>query len=71
MTPDRWQQVKGIFDQALAYEPAQRDAFVREACGADGELYGEVASLVGSYDTAGSFFEKPVMAAIAAAPSTR
>ena len=70
MTPDRWRQVKGIFDRAIACEPDRRDAFVREACGGDEELYGEVASLVGSYDSAGTFFEKPVVAAAAAAVSS-
>ena len=29
---ERWQQIEEIFQEALQREPAQRDAYVREAC---------------------------------------
>jgi serine/threonine protein kinase/tetratricopeptide (TPR) repeat protein len=67
VTPDRWQQVKGIFDEAVACQADRRDAFLHQACGADNELYQEVVSLLGSYETSGSFFEKPIVAARPAA----
>ena len=28
MTPERWRQITGIFQDALAHEAGQRDAFV-------------------------------------------
>jgi len=32
MTPERWQQVKELFEAALALEASQRAAFPNEAC---------------------------------------
>jgi hypothetical protein len=37
MTPERWQQVKDIFDRAVERAPASRIAFIRECCGTDEE----------------------------------
>jgi hypothetical protein len=62
MTPERWQQIKGVFDQAIACEPDQRVIFVRQVCATDEDLYREVVSLLGSYATTNSFFEKPIVA---------
>jgi hypothetical protein len=62
MTPERWQQIKGVFDQAIACEPDQRVTFVRQVCATDEDLYREVVSLLGSYATTNSFFEKPIVA---------
>jgi eukaryotic-like serine/threonine-protein kinase len=47
MSPERWQRVKEICDSALARAPAQRAAFVAEACGDDAELRREVDSQLG------------------------
>ena len=38
MTPDRWRQIKDIFDQAVERGPASRLAYIRERCGEDEEL---------------------------------
>ena len=62
MTPDRWQQVKGLFDQAMECEPARRDVFLREACAGDEELHEELVSLV-RYGTAGGFLEEAAVRA--------
>jgi len=37
MTPERWRDVESILQQALACEPAFRDAFVTDACASDEE----------------------------------
>ena len=42
MTPERWRQVKEVFDEALLREPSQRTAFLNEACGDDHDLRVEV-----------------------------
>jgi serine/threonine protein kinase len=63
MEPDRWREVKRIFDGALERQAEGRAAFVREACAGDAELLNEVASLIASYQTAGTFFEEPLMQA--------
>jgi len=46
MTPDRWQQVAGLFESALEQAPATRAAFLDSACGDDGALRSEVESLL-------------------------
>ena len=46
MTPERWQQVKEIFDGAVECGPASRVAFLRERCGDDEELRREVESFL-------------------------
>jgi serine/threonine-protein kinase len=43
---ERQQQVEEIFHEALQRHPAERDAFLREACRDDSGLRREVASLL-------------------------
>jgi non-specific serine/threonine protein kinase/serine/threonine-protein kinase len=46
MTPERWKQVKQVFEAAFELPPAEQAACVREACGGDTELRAEVESLL-------------------------
>src|SRR5262249_3107766 len=55
MKSERWQKLKELFDAALKYEPRERRRFLEQACGDDAELLEEVASLLASYEEAGSF----------------
>src|SRR5436309_3665003 len=64
MTPERWQQVKQIFQSALERNPAERSAFLNQACADDPALRSEVESLISSHDQAGDSIE--AMAAEAA-----
>jgi Tol biopolymer transport system component len=64
MTPDRWLQLKQIFQSALERNPAERSAFLRQACAGDPALRSEVESLISSHDQAGDSIE--AMAAEAA-----
>ena len=57
MTPERWQQVKQIFQSALERNRAERSAFVAQACGHDAVLRSEVESLISSHDQAGNSIE--------------
>jgi hypothetical protein len=61
MTPERWQQVKDIFDRAVERDPASRLAFIREHCGTDEELRKEVESLLASDTETGSLLENPLI----------
>src|SRR6516225_1736477 len=56
MTPERWQQVKGLLQEALELAPAQRQAFLDRACSNDDSLRREVESLLSSDDKARSTF---------------
>src|SRR5205809_1364221 len=64
MTPERWQQLKQIFQSALERSPAERSAFLNQACADDPALRSEVESLISSHDQAGDSIE--AMAAEAA-----
>ena len=57
-----WQQVKEVFEGALAREGPDREAFLERACIDDVALRGEVESLLRSYGEAESFMEAPAVA---------
>lgn len=59
MTPDSWQRLKALFEQALERVPAQQTAFLAEACGEDTALKHEVESLLASHREAGGFLSEP------------
>src|SRR5438093_4160969 len=64
MTPERWQQLKQIFQSALERNPAERSAFLNQACADDPPLRNEVELLIPAHDQAGDSIE--AMAAEAA-----
>ena len=47
---ERLQQIEEIFHQALRHEPAQREAYVRNACQEDSDLRRQVVSLLSKYE---------------------
>jgi hypothetical protein len=62
MTPEQWQQVKAVLEEALAEPPAERAAFLAQVGRDDAELAREVASLPAAHDDAGSFMATPALA---------
>jgi serine/threonine protein kinase len=52
-SPQRWQEIDRIFAAALEREPAERAAFLDQACGGDEQLRREVESLL-AHDSAES-----------------
>ncbi|HJP94465.1 MAG TPA: protein kinase [Pyrinomonadaceae bacterium] len=65
MTPERWEQVKQIFNSALNYRPEERSVFISQACSGDEQLRSEVESLIASHEESGSFIDKPAFEAAA------
>lgn len=61
MTPERYSQVKSLFQLVLEQEPAQRPSFLERACGADRELYNQVRELLRSDSTSDNFLETPAI----------
>src|SRR5262245_15947110 len=59
MTPERCKQVDQLRQDALDRGPAERAAFLAEACGGDDELRREVESLIGFHERAENFIETP------------
>ena len=62
MTPERWQQVEAVLQEALDRPPPERASFLDQACAGDHELKEEASSLIAAYDEAGAFIEQPAMA---------
>src|SRR5260370_3410496 len=52
---ERWRQIESLFQEALQRDPAERDAWLREACRGDAGLQGEVASLLANHHDASDF----------------
>lgn len=61
MTPERYSQVKSLFQLVLEQPVAQRPEFLERACGADRALYSQVRELLLSDSTSQDFLEKPAL----------
>lgn len=69
MNPERWQQIKQIFNSAVRYEITERAAFLSDACAGDDALRKEVESLVEAYEKDGSFIDLPAYARLFSDPA--
>ncbi len=56
MTPERWQQIRKVFDQAVPLTGAERRSFLETQCAGDPELRHEVESLLVANAQAGTGF---------------
>jgi len=61
VTPERYSQVKSLFQLVLEQPLPQRPAFLERACGADRQLYAQVRELLQSDSTSENFLEKPAV----------
>ncbi len=59
MTPERWQRIKTLFDEAAAYKASERVAYLQSACD-DAEVRAEVESLLASEDQDATLLDRPV-----------
>lgn len=57
MTPQRFERVRELYHAALDHPPAERDAFLEQACENDAELRHEVQSLLSADAQAGAFMK--------------
>ena len=62
MNPERYQHTRDLYYAAYSRLPTERDAYLREQCGADEELLREVGSLLAADERAGDFLHKPALA---------
>ncbi|MBL8208068.1 MAG: serine/threonine-protein kinase [Blastocatellia bacterium] len=61
MTPERYQRICQLFDEALEVAPEQRAAWLDEACGADSELRAEVEKFLAGMEPAADYLARPAM----------
>lgn len=60
MSPDRWQQIEAVFQEALDLSEDARASYLSEKCNGDDQLRSEVEKLLADLDSAEGFIEKPV-----------
>src|SRR5208282_114840 len=60
MSPEKWETVKALFDEALELDASARSAFLRDHC-PDAEARTEVERLLDEHDQAGEFLSTPVL----------
>ena len=68
MDPERWHTLSDLFHKALEQEPDRRESFLDDACGDDGPLRAEVASLLAYHEQADDVVNTPTQL-ISAQPS--
>ena len=56
---ERWQQIESLFQEALQRPAAERDVFLRQACGGDADLLREVQSLLANHREGGNSSNGP------------
>lgn len=61
MSPERWQQIEEIFQNALDLSPAERTEYVIKTTDGDEELRSEVEKLLSQFEDASSFIETPAL----------
>ena len=61
MNPERWQQIKRLYNSALELEPARREAFLQEACAGDDSLRKEIERLLAQKTEAEDLLGKPAL----------
>jgi serine/threonine protein kinase len=59
VTPERWAQIRQIFEGVLERAPKDRAAYLRVTCAGDDAMRREVESLLASHDDASGFLAKP------------
>src|SRR5205085_6992406 len=59
MKAERWKQVNDLFQSAVERAPAERAAFLDDACHGDESLRRELGSLLTSYERSENFIELP------------
>jgi serine/threonine protein kinase/Tol biopolymer transport system component/Tfp pilus assembly protein PilF len=65
MTPERWQQIKAVLEEALERDPPERESFLDKACAGDSDLRAEVEALLDSHARSGDFIESPAYEVLA------
>ncbi|QQS48228.1 MAG: protein kinase [Acidobacteriota bacterium] len=61
MTPERYQRIGQLFDEALELEPDRRGAFLDGACRDDAGLRAEVEKLLANHAESEEFLSRPAM----------
>ena len=66
MTPENYQRIGILFDEALERAPAERAEWLRQACGRDDELRAAVENMLAHHSAADAFLSRPALHVAAA-----
>ncbi|MCE5310964.1 MAG: hypothetical protein LLG20_25255 [Acidobacteriales bacterium] len=61
MTPERWERIERIYQEAAARPAAERALFLDQACAGDSELRAEVERMLSCGSESGGFLESPAV----------
>jgi serine/threonine protein kinase len=61
MTPERYRQIRSLYEAALDREGEERAAFLRTACQGDEDLFEQVNQLIITHDRTGGFLQNPLL----------
>nr|MBA3442379.1 serine/threonine protein kinase [Pyrinomonadaceae bacterium] len=61
MTPERYQRIGRLFDEALERAPEQRTAWLEQVCGKDAGLRAEVEKLLANHSDSEEFLSRPAL----------
>jgi Tol biopolymer transport system component len=61
MTPERWQQIDNLLEEALKREPNERSTYLDQACAGDEALRLKVEALLAAHESAETFIEAPAL----------
>src|SRR5262245_14279411 len=70
ISPERWQQVKTLFQSAIALEGDERTAFLSNSCQDDSQLLTLVERMIAADEEASSFLESSPIPSILSAVSS-
>ena len=62
MTPERWKRIEELYHEARARPPADRAAFLAEACPDDEAMRRDVESLLDESESDDGFLAEPALA---------
>ena len=62
MTPERWKRIEELYHEARARPPAERAAFLADACSDDEAMRRNVESLLADSESDDGFLEEPALA---------
>jgi serine/threonine protein kinase len=69
MTPERFRQIRNLYEAALEIDPEKRLAFLRDACRGDDDLLDEVERLLMAHERTRGFIETPILGSAAFEPA--
>jgi serine/threonine-protein kinase len=69
LPPEKWEEVKALFEAALEHSPQERTTFLDEACRGDTVVLEQVKRLLAEHEEMGEFLERPVITTAHTRPS--